>query len=275
MIPAYNPRADHLARAVASVERQTLETWRCVIVDDGSTTPVSVFDDPRISVVRKANGGVASARNHGVGRLDCRYIAFLDQDDEFLPEKLERQVRFMEENDLAMSDTLFTMARDGVPLFEGFEDHDGRLHRLLEGGRMGLSTLVVRSDAFARVGGFDESLQVATDWDLQLRIAEAEFRFDRLRDPMGWIHLHGANASDDYRAMYGEQVAILRRYLRHPDPEIRDAAARGLRRLRTLHVHQALDLYRERRQAADLLWAAREDTRLVARSVQRKLFGGG
>ena len=93
VIPAYNPVAGHLERALKSVLNQTYRDWRCVIVDDGSDTAVAIeapLADHRLSMLSQTNRGVSAARNAGVAALQTTYVAFLDQDDEWLPEKLER-----------------------------------------------------------------------------------------------------------------------------------------------------------------------------------------
>src|SRR5436190_17168642 len=98
VLPTYN-RADALARAIASVERQSFGDWELVIVDDGSTDGTAGMLrglDARVRVVRQANAGVYAARNAGIraGRSDL--VAFLDSDDEWLPQHLELAVGFLD-----------------------------------------------------------------------------------------------------------------------------------------------------------------------------------
>ncbi|KAA2234782.1 glycosyltransferase family 2 protein [Salinarimonas soli] len=96
IIPAYN-RAPSLRRAVQSVLDQTHAAWDLLIVDDGSTDrpdeAIAEFRDPRISIIRHGtNRGVSAARNTGIAAARGRFVAFLDSDDVWLPQKLERQV---------------------------------------------------------------------------------------------------------------------------------------------------------------------------------------
>src|SRR4051812_15630858 len=95
VIAAFNPNPGDLERAVQSVLEQTRHDWDCVVVDDGSDSPLAVEG---VRVVRQSNMGVASARNRGVAEVDGDLVAFLDQDDLWHPEKLERQVPFLEDN---------------------------------------------------------------------------------------------------------------------------------------------------------------------------------
>jgi glycosyltransferase involved in cell wall biosynthesis len=102
VVPTFNSAAT-LPRAVASVARQTLRDWELIVVDDGSTdatrTVLEVWAQrlgERLRRVRTANRGPGAARNTGIDLARGRYVAFLDADDEFLPEKLARQVKLFE-----------------------------------------------------------------------------------------------------------------------------------------------------------------------------------
>lgn len=103
VLAAFNGEA-FLSEAIESVIDQTVSEWNLIIVDDGSTDRTSQLAehfaarDSRISVLRRQNGGVASARNAGVEAAATKWIALLDQDDVFRRDKLERQLRFLEEN---------------------------------------------------------------------------------------------------------------------------------------------------------------------------------
>lgn len=103
IMPMYNA-ADYVSEAIESVCAQGYTDWELVIVDDGSKdeSPRIAREyagrDSRIQYYRReANGGIADARNTGVSLAKGRYIAFLDSDDRWLPDKLERQMQFMEE----------------------------------------------------------------------------------------------------------------------------------------------------------------------------------
>ena len=97
VIPVFN-RGDLLARALRSVAAQTFADWEAIVVDDASSEDLAgslgpLLGDPRISIVRQAcNAGAAAARNRGIEAARGRYIAFLDADDEWRPEKLGRQM---------------------------------------------------------------------------------------------------------------------------------------------------------------------------------------
>ena len=181
VIPTYN-RADLLPRAVNSVLAQTFTDFELIIVDDASPdrTPqvAAAFNDPRVRHVRHPRGkGPAGARNTGIAQSRGRYVAFLDDDDEFLPQKLERQVR----------------ALDAAPPQVGmayvqaeYVGPDGEVQRTLRHTEEGDlfdellalrlffgigSTAMFRASVFAEIGGFDETLAQGEDPDFACVLA--------------------------------------------------------------------------------------------------------
>jgi glycosyltransferase involved in cell wall biosynthesis len=98
IVPTYN-RADTIGRAIKSVQKQNIQDWELIIVDDGSTDDtVSVVDgiDSRLKLIRQENRGFVHARNAGLQASTGKYIAFLDSDDEWLPYHLDLTVGFLE-----------------------------------------------------------------------------------------------------------------------------------------------------------------------------------
>lgn len=111
--PAYNAAA-RIGETIRSVQGQSLEDWEILIADDASqddtaaVVEAAAASDPRIVLIRRAaNAGSGTARNAALARAKGRYIAFLDSDDLWLPEKLARQTAFMRETGCALSYTAF------------------------------------------------------------------------------------------------------------------------------------------------------------------------
>ena len=111
--PAYNA-SKFIGETIESVLKQTFQDWEMIIVDDCSTDDTLKIaneflkKDPRIKIIQnERNSGVAATRNHGLDVAIGDFIAFVDSDDLWLPEKLEKQLKFMEENDVALTYTKY------------------------------------------------------------------------------------------------------------------------------------------------------------------------
>ena len=196
VIPAYN-RAATISAAIESVLRQTWEDFELVVVDDGSTdgtlAAACAIVDPRLRVIAAPrNLGAAGARNLGVAEARGTWIAFQDSDDEWLPEKLARQMARLATP--APGDTasgtdwaacycgLLTVgaldARPGertelryVPDPSLAQVEGDILESLLAGNFISTQTLIIRRDLFLDLGRFDEETTPIEDWDFALRLA--------------------------------------------------------------------------------------------------------
>jgi len=177
IIPAYNA-ARYIAKAIESCLSQTYAPHEIIVVDDASTDGTAEiaesFPAP-VHVIRLAeNMGVSVARNRGVLASTGDWLAFLDADDWFLPQKLEQQRRCALENNQAV--LIYTGFR--VMNLDGSE-YDGKLLQPMElfprfrfRCVIHLDTVLLRREAFDAVGGFDPALRVTEDWDLWLRLAD-------------------------------------------------------------------------------------------------------
>lgn len=174
VMPAWN-RGYLIRRAVSSVLDQTLADWELIVVDDGSDDDTLLVlegltrHEPRIRVVAAAHGGVCRARNLGLAAARGRYVAFLDTDNVWTPEFLAETVRFADANDLPWA--FAAMQVEGT-LGRRYRAFEGDRAHLLIGNYIDLNVLLARRDAMERVGGFDESLRRAVDYDLVLRLTE-------------------------------------------------------------------------------------------------------
>ncbi|WP_349432320.1 glycosyltransferase family A protein [Methylomarinum sp. Ch1-1] len=176
VIPTYN-RRDRLQRALASVFAQSYAAREVIVVDDGSTDGSGAMVEELFPSVRyhyQANKGVSSARNVGIGLATGDWIAFLDSDDEWLPDKLTTQVaRLSEQTDIKVCHTEEIWMRNDKRV------NPMRKHRKAGGWifrnclplcAMSPSSIMIQRSVFAAVGGFDESLPACEDYDLWLRI---------------------------------------------------------------------------------------------------------
>ena len=179
IIPVFN-RQDVLARAVRSVLAQTYSDFELIIVDDGSSEDIagalaSALQQPNVSLVRHdANKGAGASRNTGVAHATGRYVAFLDSDDEWHPEKLTRQLAFMQsEPGCQVSCTGYTLVGEGTDGTARQPPAETRLDDLLWGCRISPgSTLMAERSLFELTGPHDESLRRLEDWDWLLLAAK-------------------------------------------------------------------------------------------------------
>lgn len=182
IIPTFN-REQTVARAISSALNQGYVPTEVIVVDDGSTDEtretLAKFGGA-IRVIHQANAGAAAARNTGSRAANGEYLAFLDSDDEWLPEKLERQIPLMREREVVLSGTNWRGRSESTPR-PGFDslpfqcqwicDSPAALVSRPGGHRIQLSSWVVRRDVFERLGGFDPSFVVAEDNFLIFRLA--------------------------------------------------------------------------------------------------------
>jgi glycosyltransferase involved in cell wall biosynthesis len=217
VLPTYNRRA-WLARAVESVFRQTYTDWELRIVDDGSTDGsealLAEFErHPNVIVHRQANQGVSRARNAAIFATQAEWIACLDSDDEWLPEKLARQIALAEQNPLLRlihTEEIWRRNGEDVRQPKKYQKSGGRIFlRCLPVCCISPSTVMIKTDLMKQLGGFREDFVVCEDYDLWLKItAQEEAGF--LPDPM--IIKHGGHddqLSFQYRAMDEYRVRAL------------------------------------------------------------------
>ena len=193
VIPAYNC-APFISETLESVYRQTYTNLEIVLVDDGSTddTPSALAPHmDRIRYLYQENKGTAAARNAGIQMAKGDLIAFLDNDDLWFPEKIDLQVRVLQEHpecglvftdgkeidgSRVLRDSL--MANHLQSWIDQRDDQDSRvMHGWLFNELITLnficsaSGVMVRKQSVKRIGGFDERIAIADDYDLYLRMA--------------------------------------------------------------------------------------------------------
>jgi glycosyltransferase involved in cell wall biosynthesis len=188
IIPAYNA-AKFLPAAIQSVIEQTFIDWRILLIDDGSTdnTPDVVAPyieelGPKLKYIRKPNGGLPAARNTAIRNSDATYLALLDADDIWLPNRLEESFKTMDGRpDVGLSYGFVSRIDSDGALIDTFsakqKNGEGRIapYIYMREVHLPCPTLTFRRSSVDEVGLFDESLQATEDRDMWVRIA---FRYD-------------------------------------------------------------------------------------------------
>lgn len=184
VIPAYNA-ARYVKEAVDSALAQTYSNTETVAIDDGSTDDTRKVLEPyiaqsKIKYIYQKNKGLAGARNTGIKDSSGEYIAFLDADDVFLPEKIEEQVKTLEANrsyDVCYCD-ISHFDDSGRFYHHRYKYPSGEiLEPLLRKQFINPLTVAARRELFDKYGYFDEGLRRSEDWDLWLRWAHAGVKF--------------------------------------------------------------------------------------------------
>ncbi len=177
IIPTYN-RGWIVKEAIDSVLAQDFADFELIVVDDGSTdNTFKILEEfeSDIRVIRQTNRGVSAARNCGIQASVGRWIAFLDSDDLWLPQKLSLQVDFFSSHgDAMICQTEEQWIRNGVRVNPKVRHHkfSGLIfERSLELCLVSPSAVMIRKDLFHNVGLFDESLPACEDYDLWLRVS--------------------------------------------------------------------------------------------------------
>jgi len=242
VIPLYN-LGRFVGEAIESVLGQTLpvDDVETIVIDDGSTDggdAVVRRYEPRVRYVRQENHGLPAARNAGLARAGGPFVTFLDADDRFLPEMLATQLGVFAarpEVGIVYTGFRFIDAAGRSLGTNGWSREEGDvLSRLVLGNMIHPHLALVRREAAERVGGFDERLGGAADWDFWLRLSRAGVR---------WACVDRALAEYRLRAdaMHRDTDAMLRDSLRVLDKAFADPALPDpVRALRPLAYQRAL-----------------------------------
>ncbi len=208
VIPLYNGK-NLIGNTIEGVLAQTYANWELIVVDDGSADDGGDYvrqQYPEVKVIRQENAGVAAARNTGTRHANGELIAFLDQDDIWLPDKLREQWGLLKADPYCAFVTCNQryLCREGVvlpPRFakEFFEEHRSFIP----------SGLLIRKHALLSVNGFDESLVVASDTDLIRKLRNAGMKENNVDKLLLEKWFHGTNASMDKEIMVREFLMLL------------------------------------------------------------------
>lgn len=240
VIPAYG--GDWLDEALDSVRAQSFDDWEMVLIDDGSPAPLAPARADDLVLVRQPNAGPGGARNRGFALARGEYVALLDADDRWLPDKLARQVAFLDERPgYVMACTDFRpfggrAARPSPTVRErGGSDGDRiRFERLFYENCICPSTVIMRREALARTAGMAPHRRIGEDYGLWLRLALlgpvgylAEVLIERRLHPGSLMHesLRDGSWLAEERELYREFL------VEHPELRRRRFVAAALGRL--------------------------------------------
>ncbi|MCF6158763.1 MAG: glycosyltransferase [wastewater metagenome] len=223
IVPTYN-RAHLLRMAIVSILNQTFQDFEILVIDDcsndGTQEVIRDFHDKRVQYIRhKVNKGEAGARNTGILNSNAEYIAFLDDDDAWLPEKLMLQVNLLKKCPPEVGGIYTSCIEiDGINKRTSWQrtaTKRGYIYydMFIENCVGTPSTVIVRRECFKKVGLFDESLGFGTDYDMWIRISR-EFRFEYIKEPLVKYYVHNNRISSNLEIRIIGMEKILKRYYR-------------------------------------------------------------
>ena len=206
IITTYN-RAQLVSRALQSALNQTYGDFEIIVVDDASTDNtmevLGRFEDKRIRYLRREkNGGNSASRNTGIQAAKGDYIALLDSDDEWFPEKLQKQVnKFIESGEgvgLIYTGFLYVSQKTGEILGQVIPTFRGNVYAnlFMKGCFLANSSAFIKKTCFEKVGFFDEDLRSCVDWDMWIRLSKY-FEFDFVPDILTKFYFHENQVSSN------------------------------------------------------------------------------
>ncbi len=223
LIPTYNC-GQFINHAIESAMNQTLSPREILVIDDGSTdnTPEVVKPytrDKRLRYVRKKNAGQAHTRKYGVELSKCSYIGFLDADDLWEPQKVEKQMEVLQspENHICFSEVVGFDDYGNTIQFDHVRGQTLRRGKVLEylfvNNFVPHSSLVVEKEYLKRVGSFDENLRMGDDWDIVLRLSTC-CSFDFVPEKLVRYRIRRGQLSKDFYMRITYQDKIIKKFIK-------------------------------------------------------------
>jgi len=201
IIPTHN-RAEFLRSAIASVLNQTFQDFEIVIIDDASKDHtqevIANFNDIRIKAIHnQSSKGAAGARNIALINTSGEYIAFLDDDDEWLPEKLKIQTCLLDKSrpEVGGIYTYSFIKEKGSGRVLSICNHE--IKDFSEENVITTSSVLLRRECFEKCGLFDENMPTGSDYDMWIRISE-KFSFEVIKDALVNYYTHENRLSVNY-----------------------------------------------------------------------------
>ena len=243
IIPTYN-YAQYICEAIESVLNQTYKDFKIIVIDDGSTDNTKEVIKPylnKMKYIYQQNSGPSAARNRGIQEAKGEYIAFLDADDIWLPQKLELQIKFMEkekEVGLIFSDMILFNEKGIIknsflkeklffnklsikPLSSTEKViYDNVFNALLQENFIPTNTVIVKKECFNKVGFFDKTLFSVEDRDMWLRIG-LFYDIGFINFPLVLTRFHETNISANQELALKSRLKVMKKFLNYSNLPIK------------------------------------------------------
>lgn len=216
--PSYNC-SEFVSETIESILAQTYTNWELIITDDCSTDNSCdiigeyAAKDNRIKLLKlEKNSGAGVARNTSIEAAQGRFIAFCDSDDRWYPEKLEKQLFYMDAKDCAMSHTSYMLCNEddyikGIVVCRKRES----LHTMCKDDKMGFLTVIYNADKLGKV--YMPALRKRQDWALKLKILkECEYSYG-MKEPLAYYRKREGSISNNKRSLVKYNIAVYKEIL--------------------------------------------------------------
>jgi glycosyltransferase involved in cell wall biosynthesis len=223
-LPCYNCEA-WISETIESILNQTYKNYELILVDDGSTDHTrkivkKYLNDTRIKYLYQSNKGFTASTNLSILKSTGKYIGFIGHDDLWESSKLQKQVFFLERNphiDFIHSDLYHIDSKGNIicrrkdPIAKKVSQRKF-MKTLFLGNFICFQTVLVKRKCFEDVGLLDERIEISSDYDLWLRMAQ-KFRIGYLDEPLVKKRYHENNLSYEFRQIYLDHLKILEKAL--------------------------------------------------------------
>ena len=212
IIPFYN---DHktIKRAIDSVLNQTYEHIEIIIVDDCSTEPINLKNIDRYSnikvITHKQNKGLSSARNTGVRSANGEYIAFLDADDEYHPDKIYEQKIAIQENSVVTCESLRIYPNSHKRHLKTKYKVVSKIRQLIFRNYLNGAGILIKSSTLKKLHLYDEKLRSCEDYDLYLRLLRNNYKIIIIKKPLYLYYFNKNSLSRDFNQISKYELEVL------------------------------------------------------------------
>lgn len=256
VIPFYNGK-EFIAQAINGILRQTYTDYEIIVMDDGSSDDskkaLECFDG-KIRYFYQQNKGISSARNRAIKEAKGEYIALLDQDDIWYPEKLQKQVELMEKNKnlgLIYGDCHYINEKGEIisRVFERQKYYSGRIFKdLIMGNFIPIPTVLIRKSALDKVGLFLENYTFAEEYELFIRISK-DYDVGFINEPLAGYRIHGGNLSKNTGESLKEDIAVKEDILKKYSADIKPVENKLKKELARIYYNLGRFYQKKRRRA--------------------------
>lgn len=258
IIPFFN-RINWTIDAIRSVQKQTHENFEILLIDDGSTENLNslrefIASDPRINLFQQSNSGVASARNHGIKMATGSYIAFLDSDDLFFPDKIATQLLYMETYQVFVSHTSYSRVNQDLKLLTviSSKDFSGSVFpRIIASCPIAMPTVMAKTEVLKQ-NIFPEYLHIGEDVCLWITLA-SKYEWGAIEKSLSMVRVCASSAAFDPKKQCLGLVGIAYFSLADPNLSLHHAQIKTLLKVAQTYLSENVELVESSRESDGLL----------------------